>query len=477
MNLRTAPRLAALTCLAAALQGAAPYQPKLANSKDGAFHDFPLGVLSATGRLADGESAILVKDVGKNGAAHKGGLQAGDRILAIQGATPTAFSKNTDAGLAGPQELLGRTLDKACAQNKPMLSLKVRRGETELKVSIKLPSSPAFAETFPYNCTKSQDYLRAIADHLAAIQRPDGSWRPGVGGDADVYMGAFCGLTLLAANQEPHLPNIRKAINFLLKKSTASIKEKDPMVGPKNWQATTTAILLAEYQLATGDKTYFPQLKKTCDLLTARVSKDGTMGHHYSIPYSGGGLVIINTQAHIAWALAEKCGYSIDRNAWNRSLQEVRDSIDPKTGAIGYSSRARWSPDIAARTGAMTLALSIAGEEKLLAQQFARALAKHNGRMRHAHAMSSIGLLYGIPAIQTSQPKEYRDVMRKWIPYFELSRTAEGAASYFGGKRNIGGDQYLGLHPIGNCMVGLVIASSERRLIMHGGKMRDWFGR
>ena len=65
-------------------------------------------------------------------------------------------------------------------------------------------------------------------------------------------------------------------------------------------------MLLAEYQLATGDKTYFPQLKKTCDLLTTRVSKDGTMGHHYSIPYNGGGLVIINAQAHIAWALAEK---------------------------------------------------------------------------------------------------------------------------------------------------------------------------
>ena len=118
--------------------------------------------------------------------------------------------------------------------------------------------------------------------------------------------------------------------------------------------------------------------------------QDGTMGHHYSIPYNGGGLVIINAQAHIAWALAEKCGYPIDQKAWNRSLQEVRDSIDPKTGAIGYSSRARWSPDIAARTGAMALALSIAGEEKALTQQFARVLAKYDGRMRHAQAMSSI---------------------------------------------------------------------------------------
>ena len=48
-----------------------PYQAKLSNSKDGAFHDFPLGVLAATGRLKDGETSILIKDVGKQGAAHK----------------------------------------------------------------------------------------------------------------------------------------------------------------------------------------------------------------------------------------------------------------------------------------------------------------------------------------------------------------------------------------------------------------------
>ena len=34
--------------------GSQPYQPKLENSKRGDHHDFPLGVLSATGRLIDG---------------------------------------------------------------------------------------------------------------------------------------------------------------------------------------------------------------------------------------------------------------------------------------------------------------------------------------------------------------------------------------------------------------------------------------
>jgi len=40
--------------------------------------------------------------------------------------------------------------------------------------------------------------------------------------------------------------------------------------------------------------------------------------------------------------------------------------------------------------------------------------------------------------------------------------------------RNIGGDQYLGYASIGNAMVGLVLASADDRLFMHGGSKKGW---
>ena len=76
-----------------------PYQPRLSNSKNGAVHDFPLGVLSATGRLVDGENSILVMHIGADGAADRGGLAVGDRIVSIRGKQPAPFSKSTDSGL------------------------------------------------------------------------------------------------------------------------------------------------------------------------------------------------------------------------------------------------------------------------------------------------------------------------------------------------------------------------------------------
>ena len=69
------------------------YRPKLVNSKSGEHHDFPLGVLEATGRLKDGQKHILVMDVGKDGIAKLAGLKVGDLISKIDNKIQTVFLK------------------------------------------------------------------------------------------------------------------------------------------------------------------------------------------------------------------------------------------------------------------------------------------------------------------------------------------------------------------------------------------------
>jgi hypothetical protein len=469
--------LFACLLIASGLTAQSVYKPKLVNSKTGEHHDFPLGVLEATGRLKDGDKEILIMDVGKGGAAQSGGLKVGDRVMMIEGKTSQPFSTKTDTGLEGPQALLGNSLDRKSASSKPVLSLRVRRESEQLSLSIDLPKSPSFSFSRPLACGKRKDYLAEIARHLVAVQEKNGRWKPGVGGDADVYTTAFCGLVLLANNDPSHLSSVKRGIGFVKKASIDSIDPTNPKVGPKNWQTAANGILLAEYQLATGDNTYFEELKKCCDLLAKRVTEKGTMGHHYSIPYSGGGLIVINVQAHLAWALAEKCGHPIDEKTWKNSFSEVSKSLDRKTGALGYSSRAPGSPDISARTGAMATALMVAGRDKDFANSLAESLVRLNGRMRHAHAMSSIGLIFGFSGIKQGSPRKYAEVMETWVPYLELSRLPRGGAAFFGGKRNIGGDQYLGLSSIGNATVGMILASAEDRLFMHGGTRKGWFGK
>jgi hypothetical protein len=124
----------------------------------------------------------------------------------------------------------------------------------------------------------------------------------------------------------------------------------------------------------------------------------------------------------------------------------------------------------------MAGALAIRNQEPELVKQFSDALVAYQGRMRHAHAMSSIGLIYGFSGLKLADRESHQLVMQKWKPYLELCRTSAGSAAYFGGKRNFGGDQYLGLMPIGNATVALMLASGQDNLFLHGGTKKKWFG-
>ena len=90
------------------------YKPKLVNSKSGDHHDFPLGVLEATGRLRDGEREILIMDVGRGGVGERSGLQVGDRITKIENMTPDKFSKKTDFSCQVSTFRFGQSRQKWC---------------------------------------------------------------------------------------------------------------------------------------------------------------------------------------------------------------------------------------------------------------------------------------------------------------------------------------------------------------------------
>ncbi|HUG19670.1 MAG TPA: DUF6288 domain-containing protein [Planctomycetaceae bacterium] len=458
----------------AAADAAEPYRPKLTNDKAGNTHDFPLGVMSATGRLADGASVIEIIDLAEDGAATEGGLQAGDGIYGVGRKTFGPYSKNLDTGLLGPQAALAAELDRGCAKDPPQIQLMVVRGDEKLKLDVPLPASPSFARTFPERCEKTAAYRKGIEAWLVENQTPQGFWKGGLGGDDRDYSVPYCGLVLLAAGNPEYLPQIRKAVEFVRQGAISKIDLEDVKKGPKNWIAASVAILLAEYHLATGDTEVIPDLQKCCDLLAKRVSPTGTMGHHWEITYGGGGLTIINAHAHLAWSLAAHCGCKLDSGAWNRSLVEIGKSMT-RDGAVGYSSRAVGDNDAPARTGGIATALVISQQHPELAQPMGRWLMAKNNRMRHAHAMTSVGLIFGTTGIKsTGGSRALKTHLNNWLPYLELSRSAAGSAMYFPSKRNFGGDSYLGLQPIGNAIVGLMLASTEDNLFLFGGKKKTW---
>jgi hypothetical protein len=452
------------------------YAPKLTNSKEGEVHDFPLGVLSATGRLRDRATTIEVLDVGANGPGQLGGLQAGDLIAAIEGKGLPPFSTDLDAGLMGPQAALASALDLGCSLSEPKVKLTVLRGGSQVSLEIPLPASPRYARSFPLQCPKADAYRKATYQWLIDHQRSDGTWPGHIGADSPDYQVSYVGLALLSAGDREYLPAIQKAVRFVQNHRITGINLNDPTAGPKNWIAAAAAIFLAEYYLATEDESVLPDIQKCCDLLALRVAANGRMGHHSEISYGGGGLTIVNVHAHLAWALADKCGCRVDLVAWNRSLGEVIKAMT-NNGAVGYSSAARGDNDAPARTGGMATALVISGQRPDAAAAMGTWLIQKNNRLRHAHTNCAMGLFFGTTGIKQANTRQLPRHLQNWLPYLELCRTAHGAASYCGSTRNFGGDEYLGLAPLANATVALMLASPENTLFLFGGKTKGWLNK
>ena len=157
-------------------------QEALVNSKDGSYHDFPLGALEATGRLQGWGKGNPHNGRRQGGAAETGGLKVGDRVMMIRWQDSGRLFKKTDTGLEGPQALLGNSwIANRLLPNR--FFLRVRRESEQLNLSIDLPKSPSFSFSRPLAC-QERIPLAEIARHLVEVQEKNGRWKPGVEGDA-----------------------------------------------------------------------------------------------------------------------------------------------------------------------------------------------------------------------------------------------------------------------------------------------------
>ena len=73
--------------------------------------------------------------------------------------------------------------------------------------------------------------------------------------------------------------------------------------------------------------------------LLQRRAVSKALGHAGSVGYGGKGLNIINTQAQLAWALAERAGCEIDQEAWEKSLNEIRLSTGDNGGVRYWTAK------------------------------------------------------------------------------------------------------------------------------------------
>jgi hypothetical protein len=447
-----------------------------ADDKAGNDQNIPLGPLGGWVRVRHGESDAEVTAVKQESPAARAGLLVGDRVFSAGGEDFPIHTKNIDAGGAGPEEELGNAIERAESGERGELTLGVRRGEEEMELAVRIPLLGAYAEGFPAGCVKSRSFQDGICAQLVASQQADGRWKATTGISADRYTTALCAIALLGRGDPDHLEALGRAAEFLARPDgTAFLNDELAPHGGglDNWAICVTAMYLSEYVIATGDEKHLPSIQRCADALVKRMTEGGRFGHAGNVGYGGKGLNIINTQAQLAWALAERAGCEINQEAWEKSLNEIRLSTGDNGGVRYWTLQTGYS-DASARTASAALALFVRGEEPELQTRMAGWLSKHSTRLREAHAVGSIGMIYGTCALRCIDEKAWRGHMDGWAWYLNLMRQPDLTADYLGSKRNNGGDSYLRKRHVAAAICGAMLATGDAKLAMCGGRERGW---
>ena len=207
----------------------------------GATHDWNLGPTGARGwiysnKLETSEARQIYVAKVEEGSPADGVLLRGDVILGIAG-RPFAYDPRTE---------LGKAIGAAEATDGALSLIRWRECNTT-KAVLQLPVMGSYARTAPFDCPKSKRIFEQGCEALARKMKAN----PDEGNRITRSLNA---LALLSSGRLDYLPLVREQVQWA---SQYSDPERRLL---HSWFYGPVNILLAEYILATGDRSFMPDL-------------------------------------------------------------------------------------------------------------------------------------------------------------------------------------------------------------------------
>ena len=407
----------ALTCFgsipATAANQPPPAPPDLTQGgKPDDNHDWRLGPTGMNGWIfgSNGQTAearqILVTAVA-NGSPADGTMKTGDVILGVGGQRfgNDARIQFARAITAAEQEKNAGTLEL----------IRWRDGTTE-NVRLKLAVMGGYANTAPYDCPKSKKIFEQGCQIIAK------KGLKGTGIDTDLNA-----LALLASGRNEYRPMLAD----YTKKVAASLKP-----GTWMWYYGYGNMFLAEYILATGDKSILPELKRTTMEAVKAQCMNGMWGHCAALPDGHsegyGGMNSVGLPMTIALVLARQAGVkdpAVDK-AIERSVVLLRWYVNK--GAIPYGDHNPWpAHEDNGKCSTAAVLFDILGDREATAFYARMATAGYSERER-GHTGNFFNILWALPAVARCGPLASGAYLKEQSWYYDLNRGWDGSFNYQG---------------------------------------------
>lgn len=292
----------------------------------------------------------------------RAGLRVGDYILSADG----------DLLESNPIRKFAQELLEASGER---LEITYRRGDNERDTRISCPR---------------QDADRALdrgIDWLIENQSGDGGW-PGrlSGTNGRVVITAVAGLALMA--DRGHSTEVRNAATFVAENAGVSNQRENRLNrgggnwNQDNWGLSFGGVFLCEYLSQHNERAIRRGLQRIVEALEENQERSGGYGHGPGGPNALGyvELEVISNFAMATLGMAKDLRIDVDQDKLESGLRYIIDCQNPRTGSVGYSTRAgQQGMDGAGRTAGALWAFRKCGQTRL--EAYTKMVEYFNGRM------------------------------------------------------------------------------------------------
>ncbi len=350
------------------------------------------------------------------GSPADGVIAVGDVLLGV-GGKPFSYDTRTEMGKAV-------TLAESKAGGGNLAMTRWRAGKVE-EVVVKLPVLGDYAATAPYDCEKSKRIfdqgIKALAERMA---------KPDYGNRMDPIPRSLNALALLASGDEAHLPILKKEAEWAAAYDSNSFK---------TWYFGYVTIFLAEYIMATDDKSVFPGMRRLALDAAKGQSAVGSWGHVFAQPDGRlRGYGMMNSPGltlTISLAMARAAGVKDKEvsDAIELSAKLMRFYIDK--GAIPYGDHTAWmeTHEDNGKCGMAAILFQLLGEQHG-AEFFSRmSLASHGAERDCGHTGNYFNMAWSLTAVAQNGPHATGAWMGEfggW--YFDLARQRDHSFVHMG---------------------------------------------
>ncbi|MHC5024724.1 MAG: DUF6288 domain-containing protein [Planctomycetota bacterium] len=380
---------------------------------DGATHDWNLGPTGARGwiysnKMETSEARQIFVTTVDEGSPADGVLRPGDVILGIAG-RPFAYDPRTE---------LGDALGAAEATDGNLSLIRWRDGEPTTAV-LRLPVLGAYGPTAPFGCSKSKRIFELGCAALARKMEAS----PDEGNPIERSLNA---LALLASGRPEYLPLVRAQVEWA---SHYSDLERRTL---HSWWYGPVNILLAEYLLATGDRSFMPDLKRITMEIVHGQSEVGSWGHRFVQPNGRlAGYGMMNAPGlplTVSLILAREAGVDDPEldDAIERSARLIRFYVGK--GSVPYGDHHPWieTHDDNGKNGIAALMFHLLDDAEA-AEYFSRmSVASHGAERDTGHTGNFFNMLWAMPGVALSGPHATGAWMKEFGWYYDLARRWDG---------------------------------------------------